>query len=191
MSHRRADWPLRDAAKRQGKARYFTGVPCAHGHTAPRFTANGRCVECNREYVLGSGAKVRQQWFQSEAGRAAIRRGRKKYKASVKGRAADRAWRLNSSNVRDHSRYQSAKRKGHKPPPKERECPARPVDNRCQCCHEISSKRLVLDHDHATGAFRGWICGGCNLGSAKPDNVSWLQMRIAYLESPPWATMLV
>jgi hypothetical protein len=41
-----------DAERRQaileGRGRYFTGRPCAHGHVAERGTVNGYCVECAR-----------------------------------------------------------------------------------------------------------------------------------------------
>lgn len=29
-----------------GKRRFFTGIPCKHGHVAERFTSNGGCVQC-------------------------------------------------------------------------------------------------------------------------------------------------
>jgi group I intron endonuclease len=35
----------RQLAKEQGAPMYFTGVPCGHGHIAPRKT-KGQCVEC-------------------------------------------------------------------------------------------------------------------------------------------------
>jgi Recombination endonuclease VII len=40
----------------------------------------------------------------------------------------------------------------------------------CDCCgcHESSCKtRLVIDHDHDTGDFRGWLCNTCNLSIGK------------------------
>lgn len=39
----------------------------------------------------------------------------------------------------------------------------------CQICGK--TKRLCLDHDHATGLFRGWLCHSCNLvlGNAYDD----------------------
>jgi hypothetical protein len=169
-------------ARKYGATRYSTKVPCARGHLSPRFTANRRCVECQHEYVVGPGAPVRAQWSHSAAGRQAVKRGRKRYKASEKGRAADRAWRLNSLNVRDQARMQNAKRDGHPPPPKEVDCPLRPLDNRCQCCHEVQERRLHLDHSHQTGAFQGWVCHGCNTGTLRPDNIKWLHQRIVYLE---------
>ncbi len=32
-----------------GETRYFTGRPCANGHTAERITKTGGCVECKKE----------------------------------------------------------------------------------------------------------------------------------------------
>jgi hypothetical protein len=39
------------AARRAGRATYFTGVPCKRGHVADRFTHNGSCRECERAYL--------------------------------------------------------------------------------------------------------------------------------------------
>jgi 5-methylcytosine-specific restriction endonuclease McrA len=36
----------RSEAQAAGIARYFTGVPCKHGHVAERFVGNRDCVEC-------------------------------------------------------------------------------------------------------------------------------------------------
>lgn len=44
----------REEAKRVGAKYYFTGVPCAHGHTALRKT-KGACVEClKKEWARAS-----------------------------------------------------------------------------------------------------------------------------------------
>lgn len=37
----------REDAHRQGKARYFTGVPCKRGHVAERYVLNGNCTDCH------------------------------------------------------------------------------------------------------------------------------------------------
>lgn len=36
----------RDAAHALGFTRYYTGLPCKHGHIAERLIANTGCVEC-------------------------------------------------------------------------------------------------------------------------------------------------
>jgi hypothetical protein len=51
----------------------------------------------------------------------------------------------------------------------------------CPICLKQSAK-YYLDHDWATGAFRGWLCNGCNvaLGLLK-DDVRMLNRAIQYL----------
>ena len=41
-----------------------------------------------------------------------------------------------------------------------------PADSKCEMCKRIESK-LVLDHDHVTMSFRGWLCQRCNQGFGK------------------------
>jgi Recombination endonuclease VII len=42
---------------------------------------------------------------------------------------------------------------------------------------------VVLDHDHKTGEFRGWICHDCNNALARThENTKTLRNMIAYLE---------
>jgi phage host-nuclease inhibitor protein Gam len=56
---------------------------------------------------------------------------------------------------------------------------------KCHICgvHESElTKRLHMDHDHETGAFRGWLCWRCNslLGSAA-DSQDILRLASNYL----------
>jgi hypothetical protein len=53
----------------------------------------------------------------------------------------------------------------------------------CEICGSVYRK-LNLDHVHATGKRRGWLCTTCNtgLGSFK-DSPSLLRQAAAYLES--------
>lgn len=37
---------LKDEAKTLGMARYFTGLPCKHGHVVERFVSNSNCLKC-------------------------------------------------------------------------------------------------------------------------------------------------
>jgi group I intron endonuclease len=54
-----ADLPrTRQLAKEQGTALYFTGVPCEHGHLAPR-KVKGICVECAKIEGQKSNARAR------------------------------------------------------------------------------------------------------------------------------------
>ncbi len=71
--------------------------------------------------------------------------------------------------------------------------PPPPLDNRCQKCRKLcndtgSKDRLHLDHDHETGAFRGWLCIRCNMGIGQlGDTREGLLTALAYLDGElPW-----
>ncbi len=50
----------------------------------------------------------------------------------------------------------------------------------CPIC--LKTKDLVWDHDHATGAQRGWLCRSCNMHlGALGDSVEALDRARAYL----------
>lgn len=43
--------------------------------------------------------------------------------------------------------------------------PSRPCPDNCEACGRpahLEIRALALDHDHSTGAFRGWLCWHCN-----------------------------
>lgn len=54
-------------------------------------------------------------------------------------------------------------------------------------CFKGKTRRLSVDHCHATGKIRGLLCTVCNV-VARPDDIDFLRLRIAYLtknnESP-------
>ncbi|MFB9681188.1 endonuclease domain-containing protein [Streptosporangium vulgare] len=57
-------------------------------------------------------------------------------------------------------------------------------DGRCEVCGaQPPNWGLQLDHDHTTGDFRGWLCGGCNaaIGHAG-DNPIRLRALADYLD---------
>lgn len=57
----------------------------------------------------------------------------------------------------------------------------RPCPDQCEVCGNVEL-RIVFDHNHSTGKFRGWLCSPCNtaLGHAR-DNPALLQKLIDYL----------
>ena len=63
----------------------------------------------------------------------------------------------------------------------------------CEICRSEGS--TVLDHDHVTGKFRGWLCSRCNLGLGKlGDDIAGVRRGIAYLERwlfrIPWSDVV-
>lgn len=58
----------------------------------------------------------------------------------------------------------------------------RPRPETCECCGRVG--KICWDHDHQTGAFRGWICDRCNsaLGMAQ-DSPETLRALARYLEA--------
>jgi hypothetical protein len=48
-------------AKETGSRYYLTGEPCKNGHTQPRITASGHCIECQSISQHKSYAKIRDQ----------------------------------------------------------------------------------------------------------------------------------
>lgn len=50
----------------------------------------------------------------------------------------------------------------------------------CPVC--LKNKPLVLDHDHQSGAVRGWLCRSCNASLGHiGDTVSAAQRLVEYL----------
>lgn len=65
----------------------------------------------------------------------------------------------------------------------------RPRPDICEVCEGSSprkdgTRRIVFDHDHATGQFRGWLCNRCNvvLGFLQ-DDVLVIEKLLNYLKS--------
>ncbi len=59
---------------------------------------------------------------------------------------------------------------------------APPKPKFCECCG-LEPNVLVLDHDHNTEMFRGWLCDSCNIGIGKlGDDVAGLEKALNYLK---------
>lgn len=58
----------------------------------------------------------------------------------------------------------------------------RPKPLGCELCG--AERRIVFDHNHVTGKFRGWLCNSCNivLGLVKEDKRT-LWSLVEYLEN--------
>ena len=59
--------------------------------------------------------------------------------------------------------------------------PPPPAGSPCECCGR-GARQLVLDHDHRTGAFRGYICQSCNMALGHfGDTLDGLLQAAGYL----------
>ncbi len=83
------------------------------------------------------------------------------------------------------SKQRKQLKKQHGLPPNNYACP---ICGRSE--NEISSgggnksTRWVLDHNHDTNQFRGWLCHNCNMGiGAFKDSVDILKKAIEYLNN--------
>lgn len=54
----------------------------------------------------------------------------------------------------------------------------RPRPTACEVCGGAGRNGLVFDHCHRSGAFRGWLCDGCNiaLGAVRDDPARLLRL---------------
>jgi hypothetical protein len=81
-----------------------------------------------------------------------------------KGSERVKRWReRHRDRARDARAIANARRGGYAPPfLRERDCP--PRDGTCGLCgRPTEDEDTHHDHDHDTGAFRGWTCVRCNL----------------------------
>lgn len=66
-------------------------------------------------------------------------------------------------------------------------------DGKCAICRRATglTRRLSVDHDHATGKVRGLLCRVCNdlLGHAR-DDVDFFYRAMQYLINPPANSIL-
>lgn len=66
------------------------------------------------------------------------------------------------------------------------------LQGRCMLCGVYKGEKLVPDHDHNTGKFRGALCSGCNVGLGRfGDDPSRLRSAAAYVERVPTGSDLV
>lgn len=66
----------RTDAIKEGKTRFFTGLPCIRGHRALRQTSNGNCVECikkrkQKNKKVDLYKKQREAWLRENKKRLA------------------------------------------------------------------------------------------------------------------------
>jgi hypothetical protein len=111
---------------------------------------------------------------------AQVKANRRKWRLAhpEKHRVLRRAYDLRRYKLRPEQRRTYTRRYNGLPEP------TRPCPETCEGCGRLPGRRgLHLDHDHETGAFRGWLCGKCNpaLGLLG-DNKEGVLKILAYLD---------
>lgn len=168
-------------AKNLGISRYFTGMPCLHGHYEQRLTANNRCLECSRVYgrkrVATPEFKARRSAYDRalwETQQAKIREKNRRYyqensdavNAQKRGYYAEnveqlkissRAWRERNPHV---ARHHGAKRKAQKIRATPKWANQEKIKAVYADAERISVETGVLHHvDHIVPLIHPLVCG--------------------------------
>ena len=184
----------------KGLTRYFTGKYCKWNHLSERMISNGCCVECLKE----KRSRSRQDKYEStkvwrlknpDSRKIEAEKYRKKYPEKVAKNS--KRWREKNLDAnRERERLYARKIRATNPEKEkerlrrynERQAKKR-IDEAgrekpelCEICG-LNEFRIVFDHCHAKGFFRGWICDRCNrvLGIVKDSKELLIKLK-DYLE---------
>lgn len=135
----------------------------------------------NKEYFARPEVKEK-----AKIRNAKYRQRRKEYKKTLKGRQAERRWRVKyqaKQEVKDRlvHRYGITVDQYKEMLEKQK--------NLCAICKKSKEEKLSVDHCHKTKKVRGLLCGSCNRGLGMfMDDIDLLRNAIEYLcniEKPP------
>ncbi len=196
----------RKTAQANGISRYFTGSQCKYGHISQRYTKDARCVACNAGKNIKLNALRPTKGVLSKRPRNVARKEAKaageihyfdgrpcKYGHIAKHLVSNGNCVVcaNDSSRRNYSKYKPRRqaygrvyRKAYiaRRLKKKEIIAGREKPKLCEICNKRGGK-IVFDHDHSTGKFRGWICDHCNLALGNVfDDINILKKLISYLE---------
>lgn len=190
-------------ARALGTTKYFTGKPCKHGHTAPRYTINAACVTCT--YVSKQRRKNRDPELWKEITREERRRAferdperprkhtrewmrRWREENPEESRERQAQWRRdNPERAKEHDANNSARRRSA-----DGKFTAKDVANlftlqRGKCAECNKSLKMTGYHvDHVVPIARGgtnWpdnlqlLCPPCNQSKHAKDPIEWARMK--------------
>lgn len=180
----------REQAKEQGLKRFFTGVPCLHGHICERFLSNGCCVICtyaaDRRTKEQHAEKAKRMWAKhrekrSAENKAAYAKNIEYHKARAKAwmqanpeRVRQRnllRWHLKRSLAGNFSKLDLDRIRSEQ-------------RDKCAFCKTKLSGRGSLDHivpisKGGTNEPRNlqWLCKPCNSSKQAHDQIDWARSK--------------
>ena len=189
------------AARDIGCRFFFSGIECAEGHLAPRYTTGSKCVVCSHKQAQdkrdGSGARRGKQG----AARAHLVRaiamidGQKTYRPS---RPCKHGHWLRWVGTNNCIECEEIKKAGYAEARREARLVklygitasgftdmADSQNQACKICKEVVADRsqFHVDHCHDTGKVRGLLCSKCNqaIGLLR-DNPDLMRAAANYVE---------
>jgi hypothetical protein len=149
-------------AEKLGLKHYFTGKPCNHGHLCERYVSTWRCVKCTTDRVLA--------WQIENPAKKLAKQRRYAVRQTKERKLAD--------SRRDHETERQRRNRWRI------EIAGRAPPDVCELCFKPDPReKIVWDHCHRTGKFRGWLCDRCNktIGAAE-DSPTILRAMADYVE---------
>lgn len=159
----------REYASTLGLKRFYTGVPCVHGHISERLVSNGVCIKCAR---IATKAWVKTPEYRSRPD------------VKAKRKAAREKW-LSSrpEKKREYIDRYHARKKAAGSHSLVHICTTYTLQNgRCAGCCQLFSEEVQISVDHIEPLVRGGtnthenlqlLCLPCNLDKGDRNNKEW------------------
>jgi hypothetical protein len=168
--------------QRANKAETVTGKPCRKCGGTLRYVIGGACVPCKNAYQKTLRQrpenKLRMKGYHLQP---QVREYHKQYQKTHRDRL--REYFVKYDKVREATDKRRLEHRASKYGITAEEYKALLLsqNNACAICN-VKLVRPYIDHDHATGRVRGFLCNNCNGGiGLLKDNPDILRNAIAYL----------
>jgi 5-methylcytosine-specific restriction endonuclease McrA len=169
----------KEAAILSGKKRYFTGLPCLHGHVAERKTSNRECYQCSLER--------NREWFKNNPEKDKIKK--RKHYEKHREKIIKKSCEYQKNNPHVPIATQARRRSRLKN--SESNFTAKDVDrlidlqnNKCAICSIRLTKKVKYEVDHIQPIARGGennkeniqiLCRECNRKKWAHDPIEFAQ----------------
>lgn len=180
----------RKEAKLIGAKKYFTNIPCKHGHIAEKYTRNGGCIICS----MTSSEKKKinhRNWRRKEENKLKLSRYSRNWRINNLNRAQTNS-KIRRKNNKDkicmHAQNRRAISKGAEGYYIENDVKKLFHDQHESCiiCGRLFSEILKYTIDHIIPLSKGgsnWpcniqlLCGSCNYSKGAKYMEDWLLFR--------------